>query len=100
MKFKVETLEELVELLEYLLIDMNYSCSFIEVNGKYRELYKICGYMCLHDVEAYQLTNSIVEVIVDNTVYHIRNSELNDKVNWFKEILSDTIEYVNSSRYY
>ena len=99
MKLKQNTLDELVELLEYLMIDMYYRIRTITIKGKYVESYKLYGYLSLHDVEAYQLTKSIVEVIVDGTVYHIKNKELGDKVDWFVEILSDTIEYVSSTRY-
>lgn len=99
MKLKVETLEELVEILGEYMPRMNYDFRYIKIRGRYREAYKLYGYLCLHDVESYQLTSNIIEVIVDRVVYHIANSELDDKVSWFMEILSDTVQYVNSSKY-
>lgn len=99
MKFKAETLEELVAILEYCLPDMCHGFSYIEINGKYREAYKLYGHLSLHDIEAYQLTRNIVEVIVDNIVYHISNKDINSKIDWLLELLSDTVKYVDDDNY-
>lgn len=99
MNYKYNTIEGLVDVMCYIFSDMRYDINIVEINGKFRESFRLYGYLCLNDIELYQLTNSIVEINVDNVIHHVRNSELIEKEGWLIGLLNDTLKFVSDDEY-